>query len=335
MAIVQASSSNIIQGTGVNTPPAQMVNTLNTITQKYIMPILGDNWALPSPTFWALTRLGKKMGGGELVYPLTTLEETTGGAYFGDQLLNTSVIDSIQPADQLWRHYYQTVAIPVTDIILNRGGTSPLDVVKVKFQISSASLLQKLVRALWHTAPQNTSLDVDDIDSWVGQTTNVIGGIDRSQAANAFWKPAANVSGGNAALSTSVAENAYQSVVYGYDEPDILIMDNTRYANFKNNFFTNIRFTNEYQDAEAVQMGFRYHFMFNNCVVIPDRNAPANAGYILNSRYVFPVFNEMDYFNVDPFIKPSNQRVVVSAFYLTFQICCPSPRMNVKITNIN
>jgi hypothetical protein len=168
----------------------------------------------------------------------------------------------------------------------------------------------------------------------VDSTTNTIAGINRTTAANAWWRPPANVAGGGVALSTTVAESAYQTVVYGYDEPDMLIMDNVRYAGFKNNFFTNIRFTNEFQDKEAVQMGFRYHFLWNNCIVIPDRNAPANTAHILNSRYIFPVFHEMDYFNVEPFIKPSNQRVVVSAMYLTWQLVCPSPRMNVMIANL-
>jgi hypothetical protein len=31
-------------------------------------------------------------------------------------------------------------------------------------EIGSASFLQKLSRALWHSSPQNTSLDVDDLN---------------------------------------------------------------------------------------------------------------------------------------------------------------------------
>lgn len=324
-----------VQGLGLAQPPVTLLNTVNSITQKYIIPILGDTVMIPSPAFWALTRRGKKFAGGELVYPVLTQEETTGGAYFGDQLLDTSVIDSVQPADQLWRFYRQAISIPITDVILNRGGAGSLDLVKTKYQIASSSFLQKLSRAVWNTSPQNTSLDVDGIDNWVGQTANIIAGIDRSQAANAFWLPAANVSGGNATLNQANAELAYVSVVYGYDEPDVLLLDMTRFAGFKNNLTSLIRFTDNDQDEEALQAGFRYHFLYNNAVVMGDRFVPANAGYYLNSKYIFPVFHEVDYFTVDPFIKPSNQRVVVSTMYVTWQLICPSPRMNVKITNIN
>ena len=141
------------------------------------------------------------------------------------------------------------------------------------------------------------------------QTTNTIAGINRSS--NSWWAPPANQSGGSAALSIANADLAYWATVYGYDEPDLMVMDNTRYANFKQAFQTTTRFIDNMQDKEALQQGFRYHFLFNNCVVLADRNCLANVAYIMNSKYLFPVFHEADYFTIDPWVKPSNQRVLV------------------------
>jgi hypothetical protein len=329
--------ANSVVGLGLATPPVQLSNTVNAISQKYIVPVLGDNVFKPSPVFWALTREGKKFGAGELIFPEINQEELPGGAYYGDQLLDTSVVDSIQPANQQWRPYRQPIVIPITDIILNRGGAGNLDIIKAKYQVASASFLTKLSRALWHTTPQNTTNDIDDIDSWAGATTNVIAGIDRSAAANAFWQPAANVSNGSGVLTPTNAETAYQTVVFGYDEPDLMTISQQRYAGFKGAFTTEIRFGQGMQDEEALQVGFRNHFLFNNAIVVPDlfeQAAQPNTAYFLNSKYVFPCFHEADYFNVDPFIKPTNQRVLVSTLYLTFQLSCISPRMLVKLTNI-
>lgn len=330
--------ANSVIGLGLATPPVQLSNTVNAVSQKYIVPVLGDNVFLPSPVFWALTRDGKKFGAGELVFPEINQEELPGGAYYGDQLLDTSVVDSVQPADQVWRPYRQPIVIPITDVILNRGGAGNLDIIKLKYQTASASFLQKLSRALWHTSPQNTSNDIDDIDSWVGVTTNTIAGINRSTAANAFWQPPANADNVSGALLPAIAEGAYQSVVFAYDEPDIFVLAQNRYAGFKGNFTTLIRFGQGMQDEEALQVGFRNHFLFNNAIVVPDQflnsGSGANAGYFLNSKYIFPVFHEADYFNVDPFIKPTNQRVLVSTMYLTWQLSCISPRMNIKVKNI-
>ena len=324
-----------VTGTGIASPPAQLVNTVQAIVTKFVAPVLGDQVLLPSPTLWALVRRGKKMAGGALVYPEFFSEETTGGAYYGAQLLNTALQDVVQPAEQQWRFYYEAVVLPYTDIILGRGGYAGVDIVRQKFQTAAGSFMQKLSRALWGTAPQNTSLDIDNIDQWIGQTTNTIAGINRSTAGNTFWQPQANVSGGSANLSTANADTAYWSTVFGYDEPDIMAMDNTRYANFKQAFVGNIRYIDNIQDKEALQAGFRYHFLFNNCIVLADRNAPANVAYIMNSKYMFPTFHEADYFTIDPWVKPSNQRVLVSNIYLTWQLADLSPRMGVKITNIS
>jgi hypothetical protein len=326
--------ANSVTGLGLATPPVQLSNTVNAISQKYIVPVLGDNVFKPSPVFWALCRDGKKFGAGELVFPEINQEELPGGAYYGDQLLDTSVVDSVQPADQVWRPYRQPIVIPITDVILNRGGAGNLDIIKLKYQVASGSFLQKLSRALWHTSPQNTSLDIDDIDSWAGQTTNTIAGINRNSAGNTFWQPAPNQDNTSGVLTPTNAELAYQAVVFGYDEPDLMVIAQNRYAGFKGNFTTLVRFGQGMQDEEALQVGFRNHFLFNNSIVVPDLFATANSAYFLNSKYFFPVFHEADYFNVDPFIKPSNQRVLVSCMYLTWQLSCISPRMLIKIKNI-
>jgi hypothetical protein len=326
--------ANSVVGLGLATPPVQLSNTVNAISQKYIVPVLGDNVFKPSPVFWALTRDGKKFGAGELVFPEINQEELPGGAYYGDQLLDTSVVDSVQPANQQWKPYRQPIVIPITDVILNRGGAGNLDIIKLKYQTASGSFLQKLSRALWHTSPQNTSLDVDDIDSWLGQTTNTIAGINRNLAQNAFWQPPANQDNTSGVLTPTNAETAYQTVTFGYDEPDLMVIIQNRYAGFKGNFTTLVRFGQGMQDEEALQVGFRNHFLFNNAIVVPDVFATSNSAYYINSKYMFPVFHEADYFNVDPFIKPSNQRVLVSTMYLTWNQSNISPRMGIKIKNI-
>ncbi len=323
-----------VVGTGISSPPAQLVNTVQSIVQKFIAPVLGDQVLLPSPTMWALVRRGKKMAGGALVYPEFFSEETTGGAYYGAQLLNTALQDVVQPAEQQWRFYYEAVVLPYTDIILGRGGYAGVDIVRQKFQTASGSFMQKLSRALWGTAPQNTSLDIDNIPNWLGSTTNTIAGINRSTAGNSFWNPQTAVSGGGLALTPAVADSAYWQTVFGYDEPDLMSMGNTSYSNFKQQFQTNIRYENNIQDKEALQAGFRYHFLFNNCVVLADRNAPANEAWIINTKYMFPTFHEADYFTIDPWVKPSNQRVLVSNIYLTWQLANMSPRMGGLINSI-
>ena len=322
-----------VVGTGVQQPTAQLQNTLDAISTKYIDGKFGDVVFKPSPLLWALFRRGRKFDwGAEVVYPLITTVLSTRGPYWGDQLLNTTVIDPIQPANQVWRPYYQNLSLPVTDIILGRGGPIGMDLVKSMLQVAAGSMLDMLSNALWGVSPFNSAIDVDNIVAWVQTTNNTIAGINRSTST--FWNPTANFAGGGTPLTPANAELAYQGVVLGYDEPDIIAMDNTRFAGFKNQFTPLVRFSQMVQDKEALQAGFRYHFIYNNAVVIADPFAPAQTAFILNSKYIWPIFNANDYFKVDPWIRPSNQRVVVSQIFLTWQVASNSPRMNRAVTGL-
>jgi hypothetical protein len=328
-----------VVGTGISSPSALMQNTLDAISQKKLAPFMSDIVLNPSPEYWAFQRSGKHVTGAELVFPLLTQEEPTGGAFWGDQILNTSIIDSIQPANQVWRAYYQSCAVPVLDIILGSGGASAIDVVKAKMQACAASLLPKLARACWGTAPQNTSIDIDNIPAWIGTQNNTIAGINR--ASLTAWNPAASVSAGSAHLTPTVAEQVYQSIVFGYDEPDTLILNNTDYGNFKIQFTqpgtsttSIIRSIDNMSDKEPVQTSIRYHFRFNNCTVLASQYDAAGTGYMWNSKYFWMNYHNRGYFIIRPWLMASNQEVVVSRVVVVLQLSNVNPRTACAITSI-
>src|SRR2546425_7546001 len=110
-------------GAGLSQPPVTLLNTSNAFTKKYFTPLLPDSVFKPSPTWWTITRLGKKLrGGGSIVWGPLTSEEGTGGAYWGVQMLDTTPTDPIQPAEIQWKAYQQAVVIPVLDALFNEGG---------------------------------------------------------------------------------------------------------------------------------------------------------------------------------------------------------------------
>jgi hypothetical protein len=281
-----------------------------------------------------------------LVFPLLTQEENTGGSFWGDQVLNTAVIDSIQPANQIWRAMYQNISIPTLDIILGSGGASAVDVVKAKMQVGAASLLPKLARAVWGIAPNNTALDVDSIPAWIpdGTTfpvTNTIAGI--SRASVTAWQAATPITTAGGPLTVVNAEQAYQSVVFGYDEPDTLVGQNIDYGKFKTQFTATttpvttslIRLNDTYPDREQVQTSIRYHFRFNNATVLADQYAPAGTMRLWNSKYMWMNYHSRGYFIVRPWIMGSNQEVVTTRIVVVLQLTNVNPRTAVAITGLS
>lgn len=327
-----------VVGTGLSSPSAFLQNTLDSITQKKIAPFISDIVINPSPTYWALQRSGKHVTGGELVFPLMTQEEPTGGAFWGDQLLNTSTVDSIQPANQVWRAYYQSCAIPTMDIILGSGGASAIDVVKSKMQTCAASLLPKLARAVYGTSPQNTSIDIDSLPTWIGTQNNTLAGINRSSVT--AWNPGAAVAV-TGHLTPTYAESGYQAVTFGYDEPDTIMLNNSDYGNFKLSFTqvsststSIIRSNDNLSDREPVQTSLRYHFRYNNCVVLADQYLTAGTGYIWNSKYFWMNYHSRGYFIIRPWLMASNQEVIVSRVVVLMQLTNVNPRTAASFTGI-
>jgi hypothetical protein len=315
-------------GASLSQPPFALIQTADAFTQKYFMPVLADAVFLPSPSWWRVTRKGRKIYGGALVMPVLTAEETTGGAYWGAQLLDTTISDSVRPAQWEWKFYYQTIAIPYTDIILNSGPTGVVDLVKAKEEIAMGSLLQKLSRALYDTAPQNTANDIDSLVDALGSVSNTYAGISRT--GNAWWQPVLVTTA--EAINMAVLQSLYGQVTFGNEEPDTALTTQAGFNSYWNLLIGNIRYPDP--DQETIRAGFKRHLMFNNAVVLQDRFVPAGQWYFLNTKYIDTCFHQDDYFTVDPFLKPSNQRILVSAIYVTLNLKVWNPRMQALHTNL-
>jgi hypothetical protein len=317
-------------GSQLSQPPVVLINSANAFTQKYFEPILADSIFVPSPTWWRMTRLGHKVTGGALVWPVVTAEELTGGAYFGAQNLDTQASDSAQPAQLEWKFYYQTIAIPYTDWLLNQGPQQVISLIKAKEEIAMASLLQKLSRAQYGTAPQNSSIDLDSIPAALGSLAGTYAGITLAQATNwACNGGAGPTSGGAVSLSAMMTD--YMSATQGNEEPDTIITTHNGWSAFWNLLQPLQRYT---RDDETTRAGFKNHLMFNNAVVLRDRFVPAGEMEMFTSKYVYPAFHRDDYFTVDPFVKPTNQRVIVSQIFITLNLKFISLRQQARHTGI-
>src|ERR1700687_17683 len=331
-----------VAGTAINQPSALLVNTLSSISQKLIYPKVADLVFQPSPTFSFLNQYAKKYNAGaEIVYPLLTSKITTRGAYWGDQLLPTSAIDAIQPADQVWRGYFQAVTLPVMDIVIGRGGPVGLDLVKTYVQAAAGSMLDMLAEAVAGNAPFNSSIDLDSLNSWVLSTTNTIAGINRTTST--FWQPAANQAVGGALSATKLLP-AYFLTTFGYDEPNLLILNNADFAKFELQFVQSsasavsssiIRMTDNFTDTMPVQTALRYHMRFKNAVVLADQHFPQGTGYLLNTKHIWMIYNLGSYCRMTPWIMPSNQDVITARIHLICQLGCNRPLAQVALTTLS
>ena len=322
-------------GAGLVSPPISTFNTINALTTKYIQPVMGDATFIPDMFYREWLREGVKMESASIPFAVASSQDTSGGVYYGAQLINPVATDNVTPAEQQWRFYRQPFVIIETDLLLNYA-SNPKGVQNLltnKMLIGAASFLMLLQKGTFGDSSQASSLRVDDLIAWLVTSNNVIAGIDRTQAANAFWVPnsSANANmGGATTLPKLIA--AYWSYVgnnLGTDEPQIFTMPPLNYATFESLFVQNIRYLNEEADKRSVQGSLRHKLLFQNCVCIPSYQlgqASANTGLFINYNYIYPVYFDPLYFNFRPWLTPTNQFVMVSYCRLGWNIVCVSPQ---------
>jgi len=316
-------------GSSLSQPPVTLIQTGNAYTRKYFTPLLPDSIFQPSPWWWTITRLGKRIkGGGAIVWGPILSEETTGGAYQGVQMLDTTPTDSIQPAQIEWKAYQQAIVIPVLDALMNQGEGEVLSLVRIKDDTAMGSLLQKLSRALQGSAPQNTAIDLDSIPGAFGSLGGSYGGITLASpwACNGGAGPS---SGGPISFADMMSD--YMAASQGNEQPDRIFTTALGYTNFWGLLSQQQR---QIEDSEVIRAGFKMHLMFNNAVVMWDNFVPAGEMQMITSKYVRPIFHSSDYFSVDPFIQPTNQRVLVARIYVMLNIQHLTLRQGARRTGI-
>lgn len=316
-------------GSGLSQPPVTLINTSNAFTRKYFTPQLPDAIFKPSPVYWAATRGGKKLrGGGSIVWGVVTSEESTGGAYYGVQMLDTTPTDPIQPYEEQWRGYYQSIVLPIDDILMNDGEGEVLDIIKIKEETAMGSLLQKLSRALQGVAPQNTAIDLTSIPTALGALAGTYAGVTIA-APNACNGGLGPSSGGAVGFDNMMSD--YMAASQGNEQPDFIF---TTAAGFTNFWTLLTQQQRQISDDEVTRAGFKMHLMFNNARLIWDPFVPAGEMQMFTMKYFRPIFMAKDYFTVDPFIQPTNQRVIVSRIYVKMQTQFLTLRQHSRRTSI-
>lgn len=319
-------------GSGLVSPPIVSINTMNAITTKYLQPIMGDATFMPSPVFGEFFREGTKMESASIPYAVASSQDNSGGAYWGAQTLAANITDNVSPAESQWKFYRQPIVIPETDLLLNLA-SNPAGVqnlMRSKLMIAAGSFLTLLSTGLWGDTTQPASLRVDSIPDWLITNNNVVAGIDRTQAGNAFWLPNTpyNMTSTTTIAGLTTAFWQYAGKM-GYDYPQVFFVGPNNYAVMEPLFTQNIRYISDENDRRSVQAGFRQHFMFKTMIVIGDPYLAAgvpNTGFMLNYNYLYPVFFSLLYFNFRPWMSPSQQFIMVSYIRIGWQIVCLSPQ---------
>ncbi len=325
-------------GSALAQPPFALINTANAITKKKYHPNMVDQYGKPSSLYWWLTRKSRRFGGGgSIVVPLAWSEPQAGGAYSGAQTLPVQLEDTGAPAEAQWRFYQQTIPLPVTDALLNEGEGRHISLQLFQENQAMIGLLQKLARAIFGIAPQNTSLDFDSIlAACAAASSATYLGVTLAapwlcNGGNGPTTMAAAPGSSGAALNLAGMDGAFGQATFGNESPDAIFTTQLGFNSYKATLIGNQIYQT---DNEAQNAGFA-NVLFNYSPVFRDMWIPTGDMLMLNSKYVELWFKDNDYYTRDPWIMPTNQRVLYSHLYVTGDLIVLSPRMISLITTIS
>lgn len=319
-------------GSGLYQPPVVAQATMDSITQRWLQPVIGDAIFIPSTALGEMTSQGRRVDAADLPFAVAARQIPGGGAFWGTQPISLEVPDPVQPAIQSWKYYRQPLAVSLTDLWTNQASspTGVLNLIRAYMIMLSGTFLTILSNAVWGDTTQPSGLAIDDVNAWLNNSTNTIAGINRNTSSNAFWLPntAITVPSGGLTMASLVSGYWKYAGNMGFDYPQAFFFSPNGYANFMNLFVQQIRYFNEFPDEDAVQSTFKQGIRFFTTKVLPDpylASEQVNTAFLINYKYIYPVFFSRVYFRFTPWVQPSNQLLLSTFLLLGWNIQCVSP----------
>lgn len=319
-------------GTGLDSTMAVLVSTLNSFVQKDIEPRVYDQVLKHNPVLYRFHRKGKvKSGGASLMWPVKTGSKVHGGSYSGADPLQHGVEDTAQPAEVNWKHYYEDVTIPKTDLLKASGIYAKVDLMKFKFDEAILELRGRVSKDMYSRVSDPTK-SLDNLFEAVDDAT-VTATYAAIAHSNSYWKPGiagdGQTAAGGAVTSLTTLETSYSQATDGDEQPTLIIATPGGYNFIWGQLAALQRFQ---RDEEMTKAGFEA-FKFNRAVVVVDRNTVAQSMLFLNEAWIDLVSHEDEDWGVDDILPGTpSERSINTKIVWTGNLRVKSIRYHAKIT---
>ena len=275
---------------------------LSTTLKNYV-PKLADNVFTARPLFYALTNgqtIRRINGGAKIVVPIIYGTNSTAASYAGADTIDITAQTGISAAEYDWKQYAATVTITGIEEAKNNGEAAIIDLLEGKIMQTEETIIQNMNAMFWGDGTGNSGKDMNGLNKLVG-TGLTVGGIDATDADNAWWRSTLTNQGG--ALTLAAMSTIYNTVSVGNDQPTIVITDQDEYEKYESLLQPNLRYTS----ADVADAGFQ-NLLFKGAPVTYDSDSDLDGKmFFLNTKYLRLVAHSETWFQPTPFVRPTNQ----------------------------
>ena len=273
-------------------------------------------------------------GGHKIIEPLSYAENTNAGWYSGADLLTTGATDELTAPEFVIKQLAVPVVITGLDEIKNSGPAGLIDLLEAKVRVAESTMENKLDAGAYADGTGSGGKELTGLGAAVPITvTNTYGNIDRSLAANAWWK--SRVTDTNAAPAAATILGLFNTEFYaltrGTDAPDLVVCDDVTMGVFEGVLQAQLRFT----PSKMAELGFQALRYKGADVVLSTGlggNGPAATTFFLNTKYLhLRPFSGRNMVPLDSGQRPFNQDVTAKVLAWAGNLTCSGAKFQSRL----
>ena len=243
-------------------------------------------------------RIRMTNGGTKIIEPLIYGQNSTVGSYSGYDTISLTPQEGMSAAEYDWKQYSASIAISGIEEAKNNGEQEVINLLESKIMQAEESLREGFNQMFFADGTGNSGKNWNGLGNLV-ESGNTVGGIDSSDALNAWWRSYEENTAG--ALTLLQMTTAYNSVSVGNDHPDMVLTTQTLFEKYESLLQPQLRYT----DTKTADAGFQ-NLLFKSAPVTFDVHCTAGVVYFLNSKYITLVGHSGKWFAQTDFVRPEN-----------------------------
>ena len=270
--------------------------------------------------YW-LTSQGRQIeedGGESIVVPLMYGKNQTVKSYDGYEVLDTTPQEGLTAAKYPWKQVAGSIAISRKEERQNSGEARIINLLESKIQQAQISMRDSLNAMCFSDGTGNGSKDIFGLQLIVenGSVWGSLGGIDRSDPLNTFWRNQwiGTVGAFGATNGLAKMRSLYNKCSRGNEHPDFGVTTQAVFEAFEASQVTNQRFV----DSRIADSHFEL-LKFKGMLIGYDEQCVTTANdslYMLNSGYLAWVVDKETNLITTDFVRPENQDAKVCQILL-------------------
>ncbi len=230
-------------------------------------------------------------GGNVIAEELEYAENSTFQFYTGYEVLDISPSDVFSAAEFDWKQASVNVSASGLEVeVQNTGKEAVIPLLEKRIQNAKRTAANNMSTSVYSDGTGSSGKEVTGLQAIVADapTTGTVGGIDRSDAANAFWRN--QTSGDVAGIDTTAAtlrtemQAMWLECKRGRDTVDLITTDQTLYSVFWDSLTDIQRIAS---DSEATAGFETLKYVTADVIYDGDSGIAANHMYFLNTDYIY------------------------------------------------